>query len=72
MGIFLDGLFDWNRDGKLSTFERGMQFAFFASMMDELNRNHTEDDDDFDDFDDFDEDDPDNENWDDENWDDEY
>ena len=72
MGIFLHGLFDWNRDGKLSTFERGMQFAFFASMMDELNRDHTEDDDDFDDFDDFDEDDPDNENWDDENWDDEY
>ncbi len=54
MGIFLDGLFDWNRDGKLSTFDRGMQFAFFASMMDELNRDNTEDDDDFDDFDDFD------------------
>ena len=39
---------------------------FFASMMDELNRDHTEDDDDFDDFDDFDEDDPEDENWDDE------
>ena len=65
MGIFLDGLFDWNRDGKLSTFERGMQFAFFAAMMDELNRDNSEDDDDFDD-EDWDED------RDDEDWDDEY
>ena len=36
-GLF-GGLFDFNHDGKMGCFERAMEFATFASIMDEAEK----------------------------------
>lgn len=48
LGLF-GGLFDFNHDGKLDGFERAAEFATFASIMEDSNR-------DVSDLDDYDED----------------
>ena len=42
---FFGGLFDFNGDGKLDSFERAADFAAFAELMDEAERNEAADDD---------------------------
>lgn len=42
---FFGGLFDFNGDGKLDSFERAVDFAAFAELMDEAERNEAADDD---------------------------
>lgn len=43
---FFGGLFDFNGDGKLDSFERAADFAAFAELMDEAERDEADDDDD--------------------------
>lgn len=40
---FFGGLFDFNGDGKLDSFERAADFAAFAELMDEAERNEADD-----------------------------
>lgn len=42
---FFGGLFDFNGDGKLDSFERAADFAAFAELMDEAERNEADNDD---------------------------
>ena len=39
---FFGGLFDFNGDGKLDSFERAADFAAFAELMDEAERNEAD------------------------------
>ena len=50
---FFGGLFDFNGDGKLDSFERAADFASFAELMDEAERNEADEDEELD-SDDFD------------------
>ena len=45
---FFGGLFDFNGDGKLDSFERAADFAAFAELMDEAERNEADDDEELD------------------------
>ncbi len=45
---FFGGLFDFNGDGKLDSFERAADFAAFAELMDEAERNEADEDEELD------------------------
>ncbi len=47
-GLF-GGMFDFNNDGKMDSFEKAAEFGFFMQMMDEAEKNDSDDStDDFD------------------------
>ena len=52
LGLFGD-IFDFNHDGKLDGFERAAEFATFACMFDDCERDRDPDDDFDDDEDDY-------------------
>ena len=45
---FFGGLFDFNGDGKLDSFERAADFAAFVGLMDEAEREEADEDEEFD------------------------
>ena len=45
---FFGGLFDFNGDGKLDSFERAADFAAFVGLIDEAEREESNEDEDFD------------------------
>lgn len=45
---FFGGLFDFNGDGKLDSFERAADFAAFAELMDEAERDEADEDEELD------------------------
>ena len=45
-GLF-NGLFDLNRDGKLDSLERALEFGFFVELMESDKKDNEENDDDF-------------------------
>ncbi len=50
----LDGLFDFNHDGKLDSFEKAAEFATFMSILDEEEEQERDESDyDFDEDDDY-------------------
>ena len=42
---FFGGLFDFNDDGKLDSFEKSMDFAMFCKVMEAENEEESDDDD---------------------------